>query len=357
MMKFIASINEVNILRFYKHGFFTIFNEIIKFYKHDLSETKCLKLEGKSSSSTYTIENILFVEFFSPLNGFEDTYLTSLENLEKKIFQQFNGYLIRSNCNYNAIALKYDENFNETTSLLNLESGEFIWQKKLNYLPHFINQNLLLSAIKNNVIRFNLSGEELWTFDTNTLGTWIDYDKLEKQTEIRRVLGELDDKLYIYLNSGKILIINLNSGSILKILENHTYITNNSWSGNFDNNIEIDYSNKKLIQLFRTDYTEVDLSTLEIKKFGIESLKNQNLENINRIAFDDDYIFFSDRDECKVASFNRKTMQVDWVYAFSDNVSCEIGGNRYGKDLKLYGNRLYALDNKHTLHIFEKENA
>jgi len=356
MMKHLLSNQEVNIVRFSSAGYLTIFYKNLKYFDTNNCLNWEIELEGNSSSSTTFIGDLLFIEYFGKETGFEKTYFINTNN-QKKISNTLNDYLIRSYTSNNlAFGLKYDLNFNETLALLDLNNQTIIWEKPNMKLPSVYN-DIPIYAIKNEVIRYNLEGNELWAFDTNTLGIWIDYDKREQETAVRRVIGELDGRIYIYLNSGKVLVLDVETGDILKKLVNDKYVSEHWFNGNFGYFIEIDRQNKKLIQLAQKSYTEVNLATYEVTQIDLKESMPINLENDHNIVFDETHIYFSDRYNCKLASLNRTTMQIDWVHQLSDPKTCEIDGNRHGKDLKLYGNRLYVLDNKSTLHIFEKENV
>lgn len=243
-----------------------------------------------------------------------------------------------------------------------LKNGETEWEKQIKtgkFKKLFRNNFLNSQYLRDNILGLYscAKGEEIWTFDTNTFGSWIDYDKAEKQTEVSKVLGELDNKLYVYLNNGKILIINLHSGEKLDVVENDKNTDQSVFHGRFMSTIQLDVQNNKLIQLFNQRYTEIDIQSKTVTQVHLEDMTGNNLSNMHDFVFDDHHICFFDQNECKIASLNRKTMQLDWVYALSDSNTCEIGGSRYGRNIKLKDNRLYVLDNKHTLHIFERQHA
>jgi outer membrane protein assembly factor BamB len=354
-MNLINSIKDSNRVLFCEDGFLIAFKKDLKFHGFNFDLIWDMFLPG-TIGHLFFIKNILFIEYFSPETGFEQTYFYDYMK-NKKVASIINDYLVRAFTSNNfAFANKYDKDYNVTTALLDLNNQKIIWEKPNMKLP-FIYNDIPIYAIKNEVIRFNFEGKTLWTYDTTTLGTWIDYDKREQETAVRRVIGELDGRLYIYLNSGKILVLDVETGDILKKLVNDKYVSEHWFNGNFGYFIEIDRQNKKLIQLAQKSYTEVNLATYEVTQIDLKESMPINLENDHNIVFDETHIYFSDRYNCKLASLNRTTMQIDWVHQLSDPKTCEIDGNRHGKDLKLYGNRLYVLDNKSTLHIFEKENV
>ncbi len=290
----------------------------------------------------------------------EETHFLSLIDGTEIENNSMINFLIVSEIIYDSkLIVKYkDEYKNKVTVLFDLKTESIEWIYRFNikyYLTHKLGILCKNEFNKKVVFLDTVSGEELWTLDTTALGKWQDYNKTDKQTEVSRVIGEFEEKLYLYLNNGKILVLDIQNGKHLKVLFNDKYNSAGRFNESFDYNIQIDNKNRKLIQLFRHDYTEVNLDTYEVIHDKIAAFEFNKLENTGSIVFDDNYIYFSDRNECKVASFNRQTYEVDWVHALSDPHTGEVDGSRFGKDQKLYGNILYVLDNKHTLHIFKKE--
>lgn len=356
-MKKINVLGETNIVYLYLNGYLTIFKNKLQFYDYSNSLRFEKTLPGNSSSSTTIINQILFVEYFDEKTKFENTFIMDIKSANN-IFENLNGYMIRSYSLQNnmAIALKYDSVFNETTAMLNLEKGNILWEKKIENLPFFITDKLLISAQNSRIKKVNINGIEEWTYNTTQLGTWAEYDGRTMQTEVRKILGVLDEKLYIYLTSGRVLVLDINTGEKIGFIKNDKNIDQGSFFGMFMKAIELDKANNKLILLFNERYTEVNLESLSVSETHIDDMKMHNISNMSEFVFDDEYIYFSDRYECKLAALNRKTMRIDWIHSFSDTASCELGGSHHGRHLKLHNGRLYVVDNKHTLHIFEHEN-
>lgn len=352
-MKKINVLGETNIVYLYLNGYLTIFKNKLQFYDYSNSLRFEKTLPGNSSSSTTIINQILFVEYFDEKTKFENTFIMDIKSANY-IFENLNGYMIRSYSLQNnmAIALKYDSVFNETTAMLNLEKGNILWEKKIENLPFFITDKLLISAQNSRIKKVNINGIEEWTYNTTQLGTWTEYDGRTEQTEVRRILGVLDEKLYIYLNSGKVLVLDINTGEKKLLISNQCP---NSINGSFGFTIELDKNNKQLIQLGGENLFVHDLKINKTSCTIINDMVKSKLNNYELIVFDDEYIYFSDRYECKLATLNRKTMRIDWIHSLSDTVGCEMGGSRHGRHLKLHNGRLYVVDNKHTLHIFERE--
>ncbi len=235
-----------------------------------------------------------------------------------------------------------------------LKNGSIEWKIPLKRGKHiYLDQKILVNSQyldDGKINGYDLSdGSLIWVFDFVALGTWQDYDDREKQTQVNKILGIYDDKIYLYLNSGKILILDIKSGEKIAILKNDKH----SKFDTFGNSIELDIKNRKLIQLANQDLIEVDLESLEVNQTAIEDMKSFGLENFSLIVFDSDFIFFTDKNHQTLGALNRVTYKIDWTHKLSQQGISESEQPRYGRDLKLKGDRLYVLDNKNTLHIFE----
>jgi hypothetical protein len=198
-------------------------------------------------------------------------------------------------------------------------------------------------------------GSLIWTYDVTTLDTWQDYDGREKPTQVAKVLGILEDSIYVYLNSGKILNLDIGSGEKISVIENYKNTDQGSFSGMFMNAIELDGGSGKLIQLFNQRYTEVDLSSNVVIQQYLDDFKKRGLENMSRFVFDSEHIYFSDKNSQTLGALNRSTKKLDWTIKLPQDGIANSKQPRYGKELKLKESRLFVLDNKSTLHIFKKE--
>lgn len=237
-----------------------------------------------------------------------------------------------------------------------LKSGEVEWRIQLKIGKHiFLDQDILINSQYLDDGRINayklLDGSEIWNFDTTTIGTWQDYDGSEKPTQVTKVLGIYEGIIYIYLNSGKILLLDSDSGEKITVLKNDKHPKFDT----FGDSIELDIESGKLIQLARQDLIEVDLQTREVSMTRIEDMNSSNIENASRIAYDNTHIYFTDKNAQTLGALNRYTHKLDWIYKLPQERISKSEQPRFGKDIKLKDNIFYVLDNKNTLHIFDKE--
>ncbi len=174
------------------------------------------------------------------------------------------------------------------------------------------------------------NGLLIWTFEISRLGKWIDYDGTEKKIQVEKLLGSYKGKVYLYLNSGKILLLDIESGKKICVLENDKDSNYNT----FGNSIELDVENNSLVQLAKQDLIEIDLTSSEVSQTPIEAMKSSTLENYSYIPFDSDNIYFTDKNNQTLGALNRKTHKLDWIHKLSQEGQSQSVQPRYGRILK-----------------------
>ncbi len=242
------------------------------------------------------------------------------------------------------------------TKQIDLRTEFFDWENGFDFRPIYTEGVIYLGfkGRKRDVLIGigNEDGNEKWNFKLSNLGTWFDYDKTEKPFQILKILGIHKKEIFIYLNNGHILVLNLETGKKTAVIANDKNINQGFFSGSFSSNIQFDAINNKLVQLFRKTYTELDLDSKKVTQYEISDLKQLNLENTSNFVFDDEFIYFTDKNEKKLGKLNRENLKIQWTYSFNKTLQ---NSNVYGRTLKIKGNYFYVLDNNQTLHIFEKE--
>lgn len=196
-----------------------------------------------------------------------------------------------------------------------------------------------------------IDGTIAWHYNLSALDTWLDHDGRKKQTRVNKIIGVQDDTIYALLNSGKVLLLDIKSGEKITVLKNDRHPKFDT----FGNSIELDFKSNKLIQLANQDFIEVDLESLEISLTPIEDMKSSGLENFSNVVFDSDHVYFTDKNSQTLGALNRYTHKLDWIYKLPQERLSKSEQPRYGRELKLKDNIFYVLDNKNTLHIFDKE--
>lgn len=355
-MKLLKTIE--NVMGFFssENDILVTYNSSIRCYDFEYNLVWEIEMPGRIVKCLIS-KSKAYLEFIDKESGFEKTNVIDIKN-GNSVLTDLNDYMIRSvSVDGEAIALKYNSDYSTNTFFIRLRSEKVVWEKELSVLPIFTNGTLLFSGLKNLVFAFNRDGSELWRYDLSHLGSWIDYDKKEKVIEVSRILGVFEDRVYVYLNNGKVLVLNLKTGEKITVLENDKNTDQGSFKGMFMDAIELDRNSGKLIQLFNQRYTEVVINTNSVSQSYIEEMKSLRLENMSRFAFDNEHIFFTDKNHQKLGSLNRSTLKIDWTYDLSEVEINESAGQRFGRELNLKNDRLYVLDNKNTLHVFENELA
>lgn len=237
-----------------------------------------------------------------------------------------------------------------------LKSKEIDWDTDTDLRPQCIGEKIIVGLIgrrRTKICGVLISnGRQVWEYDLSNLGSWIDYDGQENNTKLLRSLGIYLGYVYLYLNNGRVLVLDIETGEKINLLDNSIDKEQISYGGAFFDSIDLDEQSGKLIQLFSQKYTEVDLSTEEIQQLEIDDLRNQDLENKSLTVFDTDSIYFSDRNKGIVAEFRRSDNNLGWSFQLSENAEHFM----YGRTLRLSEESLYVLDNFNTLHIFKKQN-
>lgn len=198
------------------------------------------------------------------------------------------------------------------------------------------------------------NGEVTWSYDTKYFNSWQDYDGSDIPTQVQKILGVYDDRLFISLTSGKILVLDVLTGEQVALLTNDKNKDQGYFNGHFSKALELDEKSSMLIQLFNDRYTTLNLKTYEVTESIIQEMSDQKLYNMDNFVFDDEYIYFAEKYNKKIGAFNRSTLKLDWLTSLHQENLNNIQDEPYGRQLKLHDNRLYVLDIQNTLHIFEK---
>ena len=223
---------------------------------------------------------------------------------------------------------------------------------------------------------FNLyeqeSGRVLWSYalpdskyDWYNLGSvYISERSVPIKAEIKKILGTFNEILWISLNSGRLLGLDIHTGDLrhdLAIPANFfAYIS--GYVNQFDSAADslLDEKRGIIFGLHLTYYWEINLINPENEYilYDISEQCNKKLIGGNEIAADlvwrNEEIFFYQwsfaQDPSYVGIFNRNTRQITWT-------SRELGEEGIFKGVnkvEFSENRLYVLDRANTLHIFER---
>jgi hypothetical protein len=205
-----------------------------------------------------------------------------------------------------------------------------------------------------------LTGEYEWEIDLES--------KLGIYDGIRKIYGIVNNCLWVVTERGVLLGINVNDGMLIHHLNFDGYDTFQQYG-----TVQMQYfrslfdeKQQMLIGVYENRYWEIDLKadkptlqTTDIKALNPSYFNNPSfiyevyhLAAPEGIAYDEHCIYFKDNEVSTVGVLNRKTKQIEW-----HDKLYELPGRSYVmiKDIQVAANKMYVLDEKGVLHIFEKE--
>jgi outer membrane protein assembly factor BamB len=211
--------------------------------------------------------------------------------------------------------------------------------------PRRIWENVLLKEDESTIARIHPEKlDTQWTFSLASLGTWTDLFGFEKKVAVTNIIGAYEEDLWIGLNNGKVLVVNVESGVI-----NYSSQLNGVFPAT--GAMYVDDKNQKIIGLFMYSYWEVDMKTLKVSHHDLEShFREQEIHSFGVLQFDEDYIYFFDKDNCKVGILDRNTIRLIWQYTIPQSTEEQA----FPMEIQKIKDTLYILDNSNTLRVFRK---
>ncbi len=196
------------------------------------------------------------------------------------------------------------------------------------------------------------SGEEKWSHDISGYSPWVDLLGKRHAVEVSKFLGVFREDLWVGLNNGKVLILNVQTG------ERKNEIGNPHFSYSFEKNVfpstddmVMDHKNSRVVGLFMYSHWEVDLETFNVNHVYLEDHFDEfKIHSSGVSAIDDAFIYFIDKDNGKVAVFNRGTHRLAWQYTLPQPGDLPT----FPLELQKHGDTIYVLDSDDTLHILNK---
>lgn len=213
------------------------------------------------------------------------------------------------------------------------------------------------------ILSYGLNNNSHWKFSLNSTYDWLNksiYEKnpdLEKKGEIDKILGVYNHSLWLVLNSGWVLEIDVNNGTSKKYIQEGKMIKGksdiNGFKGNFKNDSFIDKENGLIINLIRDFYVEYDLKTNKeyFESYNFVENCNEHKLNLNYIAgYDAKNIYaFEGSDNNRFAVFSREKKEIVW----SDEILDAKGKFPAIREMKFEHKKLCILDYNNILNIYE----
>lgn len=262
--------------------------------------------------------------------------------------------------------------------LYDVSENRIIWKNPALHNPAVIN-GMLFSNSLIKIERFELeTGKMLWSQPISQYGDYYtgrsNIDRRMHEGEVDRFLGIYKNVIWIVLNNGMLLGLNIENGSIAhkadapKHYPPELFLLEETRKMNIFYNKQsvLDCKNGKIIHLWNAGnsdstydwYAEIDLNTASAD-FTIS--KVSNLTNMPFTIdgnpcplwpFDDEYIYVCNYQDYKIALFNRKNKTIKWVY----QLEVEPSKRSFIEKMEVWGKFWYILDNSKTLYILEQEN-
>lgn len=258
--------------------------------------------------------------------------------------------------------------------LMNREYG--IYDLKNDSIIFNINQSLIGLVEKDKIFTKNSVEikcysielkDFIWHFSLSNLGRWYnEFDKKWEEGKVEHFVGVVNDILWVDITAHVLLGIDVHTGQIRYNLKET--VPMNEFPENYPINIpyygKTTYDSKqhKLWGMYGFLYWEVDLQNLtpyiKLWYLGDEMMKYKAfLPNLPTCGINDTHVFFgvgSIGKTPQVCALNRETLKIDWRYDFSKEAeNTEIAFSPTKQEVT--DNHLFVLDNKGTLHIFERE--
>lgn len=332
-------------------------NNVSKFLVRELDcyyeSDKMFFLNGKIIQK---LENNFFGEFY--LNG---------DNL---IIQSFYGTFFYKNYQiegyYNYFNDKEVEYINKENGNLYIEYNEGFVKTLLRNNAYHVND--YYTVFENVITSYETifpNIQMLWRFNLEKKYNWeqradyIDEPAVEKQAEVIKFLGGYKNELWLILNNGALLALNIETGKETRYIKEGKMIIGESdfedFKGNFGYDTILDKENGLIFNLSRYFYIEFNLNSNK-EYFNSYSFKESSINhklNLNYIGgYDTESIFaYEGSDNNCFAVFSRQKKEI----VLSKEIK-EVK-NKFPaiRDMKYAAGKIYVLDHNNTLHLFNKE--
>lgn len=250
-------------------------------------------------------------------------------------------------------------------SFVNLNSRKILWSKRGGSAYSFMGYGIAVSIQSKIVtIQNELTGDTLFEIDlSHYLGTHASFMNQNVSTEIRRIIGVYNHILWVALNSGETIGINLNRGKLAYLIGfKESKLTSFPFEVKpgdylpFGDKVQLDEDRGEILGLRDKYFIYSDLKQNQISREYIDVGHSMSLHNIessyrnNVFPIDENYIYFCDDRRGKIGVFDRHKREVVWSY----ELEMERSGIAQILEMKYANDRWYILDRNDTLHVFER---
>jgi len=350
-------------------------NNIVIFYKkHNLVLNN--NFIGKSNGHFFLMED----ELFYSEEGKDTT--TTILNIKTKNLEEVNTILMKNTLYDNTFLqstdLQIDEKYNYSAKI---SVFQFKPAKKLYDLPnrytdhqHLRIGNFLITEKPKNTLRSLslLTGEYEWELDLGGR-KYLDDSQQEKIAQITQIISIWENQLLVVMDSGELISIDIHVGQILwskaDIYTRHwdkigfPCLSLTDWRNR--SQFWLNYWHLEDGYLHNLDgnvYYRISLETQALEILWQDDLQKESCLTFVHKTYTEDYIYFTGSYNHQLSPyllgvFNRKTLQVDWLYDFGNQLvnDKDYYAHSLNQAPQVGENKLYVLDSGGTLHIFECE--
>ncbi|GAB3715609.1 hypothetical protein GCM10027592_56310 [Spirosoma flavus] len=265
------------------------------------------------------------------------------------------------------ISLTYNSDYSkEYISVYDIQKEEYLWKIE-DRKDLFIANNITYAFRFNQIESFYIENSfQIWEY-TIPEGKydWHQKSPYEYQVprlikaEIKRVIGSYQGTVWISLNSGRLLGLDEQTGSLKLDLPTPINLSNYLPEAEtpfwIAQNTYLDNEKGKLFGVYNHYYWELDLKNPTANYFLYDAKEScqqhQILMNFLGVWDQDEIYFWEGSINNKVGIFNRATKQVIW----STTIEEVVGKFPAIRKVEYVDKRLYVLDHNNSLHIFERQ--
>ncbi|WP_103068638.1 hypothetical protein [Aquimarina sediminis] len=259
--------------------------------------------------------------------------------------------------------------FDQTFGIFSLKEKKILFETN-EFIGNIVFEDKIFNNNNNNIIaRKVFDGKPIWVCQVlNKKGFKANRTSTELNSiEVTSFLGVYDNTLWMVLNNGFLLGVDIDTGK-----EKHYLgyaIENNTERGWYEDlghvyissQYKLDSNTGKIILISGEDYFEVDLNKSNPKKVWrnmASSLKGLQCEmgGNEGFKFDDNYFYFYDGPKGVVIVMDRNNFEIVWNHDLKIQTEDSFVLSLL-RDLKISEGKIGVLDRNNTLHIFEKESA
>lgn len=253
------------------------------------------------------------------------------------------------------------------TKAIDFKDNIELWKSEKTLLKPFGFNNDSFFSLNNNFICLNkvISSETFWQYDLSTKYNWqqradyIDQSPLEKQAEVIKFLGVYKNELWLVLNSGALLALDIETGTESRYIKEGKMIIGESdfedFKGYFGYDTVLDEESGLIFNLNRHFYLEYNINSFNtyFDSYSFKESSQEHKLNLNYVGgFDKEHIYsYEGSDNNRFAIFSREKKEIIW----SSEIEEVKGKFPAIRDLQYGAGKIYVLDHDNTLHIFERE--